>query len=317
MAIKFNFSQKAEIHNTGFSEKAEAKDLRLIQKDGNINVVKLGTNFWESFSLYHYILEVSNLHFALLVIGFYSLMNLAFAFIYLLIGINHLHGLISDGSFWNNFEEAYFFSAQTLTTVGYGRISPVGFLANTIASLEALSGILTLAIVTGLLYGRFVKPKAFIKFSENAVIRPFKNQRALMMRLAPTKTNRISQVHASINMMIEVEENKQVFNKFYSLPLELDFINSLYLSWTLVHPIDENSPLFNLSEGDLKKGNIQINVNLKAFDEGFSNTVLAHTNYIFEEIVYDHQFVKMTQFSEKMGKLTLDLKKLNQIEPCI
>ena len=304
---------KKEINNTGFSNSQQNTGDRYINKTGEPNIAIIGVNKISEFSIYHYMLGLPNWKFLLIILVFYSTINVIFAFIYLAIGVEHLNGVIK-GTFSANFRECYFFSSQTLTTVGYGRISPEGLLTNIVSSLEALIGIMTLAIITGLLYGRFVKPKAYLRYSDNALISPYKNGKALMFRLAPTKAGTLSEVSATVTLALSVMEGNEIKNKFFLLPLELEKIMSLTLSWTIVHPINEESPLYKLSLEEITAQRMQIIVFTKAFDEGFSNTVVSRTSYTWDEIVDNAKFSPMFKNFETQHTTLLDLGKLNDYE---
>lgn len=311
MAIRKIISSKRKIDNSGFTTSAGKKSARFINKDGTANVHFKGLTFLDSINVYQYLINVSNLTFIIWVMAFYTVINCFFALIYYLFCLDNLSGLIK-GSALENFEEAYFFSSQTLTTVGYGRVSPVGLFTNTVASLEALIGILTLAIITGLLYGRFVKPRAYIRFSQNALIAPFKGGKALMFRIAPFKNARLAEVNVSVTCSMLVEEDGKLNPRYFQLPLQFDNINSLYISWTVVHPIDEESPLYNLSAIELAEADCEIMIFIKAFDEDFSNTVMARSSYTANEIIEGAKFVPI--FSDELHGTVVEPSKLNKYE---
>lgn len=278
------------IDNSGFGNSVNVKSTRFINKDGSHNVIHRGRPLFERNNIYSKLINISWWKFLLLVFIFYFSINLLFALIYYYFCLPHLSGIIS-GSNWQNFQEAYFFSAQTLTTVGYGRISPTGFFTNTLAATEALIGILTLAINTGLLYARFVKPKAHIKFSQNAIIAPFKSGKALMLRLAPIKNASLSNitVRATASLMLPDDTGKNL-NKFFNLPLQIETLDTFVTTWTIVHVIDLESPLWELNSDQMKKLELEILVYIRAYDEDFSSTVVKRTSYTADEIVYGAKF---------------------------
>jgi inward rectifier potassium channel len=246
------------ITNTGFSTSNQTEGGRLTNKDGSINLHKTGIPFWERLSLYHSLLRMSRGKFLLTVFMFYTTLNVIFASIYILIGVKNLKGIIPENDMLSNFEQAFFFSSQTLTTVGYGHISPSGLQANIVASLESFLGILSFALVTGLLYGRFTRPRAYMTFSENMLVTPHKGGRALMARVATYKNNHLTDVEALVTVSLYVYEDGQRVRRFYSLPLEISKINSLALSWTLVHMINEDSPLYGISEDEFAESDIEV-----------------------------------------------------------
>jgi len=221
-------------------------------------------------------LEMKLSKFLLLIFLIYIVANLFFAGIYYLIGIDHLAG-VNTGSSFKNFTEVFFFSAQTFTTVGYGRISPVGFLASAVSTFEAFLGLLSFAIATGLFYGRFSRPQAFLKFSNNALIAPYREGTALMFRVAPYKNNTLSQLEVTLTMAITTEENGKLTDQFFPLDMEIS----------------------------------KIMVFVKAFDEVFSNNVVSRTSYVSNEIVWGAKFNMMYHPNEDMSKTILTLDKLN------
>lgn len=300
--------------NTGFGINNADYGGRFVNKDGRPNIEKRGIGFLESISWYHTLLQMPPYKFFSLIFLFYILINLLFALIYSAIGLQHLEGIIAH-TWAENFGEAYFFSTQTFTTVGYGRISPKGFLTSTVAAFEALIGLLSFAIATGLFYGRFSKPKAYLRFSQNAVLAPFNNGLAIMMRVAPYKNNSLLDVQAKISVAIIVEENGLPKNKFFLLDLEYEKINALTLSWTIVHPITEKSPFYKFTAENFANTTAEVLVFVTAFDDMFSNTVAARTSYTLKELIIGAKFMPMYHRSAEQDKTILELDKLNSYKP--
>lgn len=309
---KINSKAKAE-DNTGFGTNASSYGGRFVTKDGNANVRKTGVGILEGISWYHAMLTIKRYTFLMIIFGFYFLVNFVFASIYYAIGVQHLNGITAITSI-DKFGQAFFFSIQTYTTVGYGHISPSGFLTSFVASVEALFGLLSFAIATGLFYGRFSKPMAHIVFSDNAIIAPYKDGTALMLRLSPFKNTNLSDAEAKLTLGIHVEENGKMINKFYQLPLEMDRVNSLTLSWTLVHPITEESPLYQMIASDIAQTTGEIIVFIKVFDDMYSNTVVKRASYTFAEIVYGAKFMPMFTRSSDNNITLLHVDKLNLYE---
>lgn len=305
-----NAKAKAD-KNTGFGTNASSYGGRFVNKDGKANVEKRGMHVLQRISWYHTMIDMPGWRFILVILTFYVTINFIFASIYYGIGIEHLNGISNADSEWVKFGQAYFFSAQTFTTVGYGHISPSGFLTSALSAGEALIGLLSFAIATGLFFGRFSKPTAFLKFSHNAIIAPYAENTALMIRITPFKNTNFTDAEAKMTLGMSIEENGRMTNKFYALELELDRINALTLSWTLVHPITENSPLYKFTNTDFKNTNGEILVFIKTFDDMFSNTVAARTSYTFDEVVYGAKFEPMYTRSTDNSKTILNLDKLN------
>jgi hypothetical protein len=306
-----NAKAKAD-KNTGFGTNASSYGGRFVNKNGKANVEKRGMHALQRISWYHTMIDMPGWKFILIILSFYVAINFIFASIYYGIGIEHLNGISNSGSEWVKFGQAYFFSAQTFTTVGYGHISPSGFFASALSAAEALIGLLSFAIATGLFFGRFSKPTAFLKFSHNAVIAPYGEITGLMIRTTPFKNTNFTDAEAKMTLGMSVEENGKRVNKFYALELELDKINALTLSWTLVHPITEDSPLYKFTAADFKNTNGEILVFLKTFDDMFSNTVAARTSYTFDEVIYGAKFEPMYTRSTDNSRTILDLDKLNE-----
>lgn len=204
MAFLKKINSKAKTSsNTGFGDNASNYGGRFLNKSGQANIRKTGIGYFEQYSWFHSMLALSWFKFFLVVLLFYILVNLVFAFIYYFLGVEHLAGMLTNTEL-EKFGEAFFFSAQTFTTVGYGRISPTGFATSAIAAFQALIGLLSFAVATGLMYGRFSKPTAYLKFSKNAIVAPYKGITALMVRVAPFKNTTLTDAEArlTLGMMI-------------------------------------------------------------------------------------------------------------------
>jgi inward rectifier potassium channel len=312
---KFNFES---IGNTGFStSNATTEGGRLTKKDGSVNVQKTGLPFWERISLFHTLLRLPRTTFLFFIFLFYTVLNTFFALIYVLVGVENLRGIHDGVSLMGKFEQAFFFSSQTLTTVGYGHISPAGTAANIVASLESFIGILAFALVTGLLYGRFSRPQAYLLFSKNLLIAPYRGITGLMIRVASYKNNHITDAEANVTLVIHLYENGSKVRRFFNLPLEIKKVNSLALSWTLVHPINEESPLYQMSYEEIKDADIEVLYHIKGFDDHFSNTVQQRTSYVFSEIVYGAKFLPMFHRSDDGNTTVLEIDKINAYEPAV
>lgn len=309
---KINSKAKAD-SNTGFGVNASSYGGRFITKSGNANVKKSGIGIFERISWYHTMLNIPGWKFLVIIVSFYFLVNLIFASMYYAVGVEHLNGMTATTSL-DKFGQSFFFSIQTFTTVGYGHISPSGFSTSFVAAVEALFGLLSFAIATGLFYGRFSKPKAHIKFSENALIAPYKDATALMLRLSPFKNTNLTDAEAKVTLGMKLDEKGVLTNKFYTLDLELSKINALNLSWTLVHPITESSPLYNLNEEDYANIQGEFLIFLKVFDDMFSTTVVKRASYSFDEVVFGAKFLPMFSSSDKHNKTILHIDKLNLFE---
>ena len=294
----------------GLSRKANSNQKRLIFEDGKFNVKRTGISPFNIASPFHWLITASWTHFFMIVLGSYFIVNLIFTFLYYLTGVDQLAGHLGTDS-WSKFLEAFFFSAQTLTTVGYGRVSPAGLSANIIATFEALIGLLGFAIGTGIMYGRFSRPNANIIFSKNALIAPYKDGMSFQFRTANGRNNQLIEVENQVSFSwMDLQNNKKQFN---SLKLETSKIDFYPLNWTVVHVIDENSPLFGWSEEELKERDVEVLVLFKAFDDAFSQTVHTRFSYKYHEIVWGAKFKPMFYVDES-SQTILELDKASDYE---
>lgn len=311
MAGTHNRQRLRDIDNTGFGPNSSVEGGRLINPDGSTNLRKRGIPVWERISVYHTLLRMKRNYFFLTILIFYSSVNLFFAFLYLMTGVEHLSGVDGAQTIFGKFMEAFFFSSQTLTTVGYGRVAPMGLTTNWIASIESLVGILIFAVLTGLIYGRFSRPRAYLLFSPNILIAPYKDGKALMLRLATYKNNHLTDVEAVLTLAVHEKDNGKTMTRFYPLKLEFPKINSLALSWTIVHHINEESPLHNYNKEDVAESRMEVIVYIKAFDDHFSNIVQQRTSYTYHQVIYGAKFLPMFERAPSGEYTLLELDKIN------
>lgn len=301
MRRKIVFNRQNEDKYTGFGSQAQAQGNRLVNKDGSFNVKRDGLPLFNRFNPFHDLILMSWMHFSLIIFAFYFTVNLIFAFIYFYIGIEHLGGIIGYTQ-KDKFFEAFFFSTQTFTTVGFVRINPIGNAASTVAAIESLIGLMAFALATGLLYGRFSRPNVKLIRSENAVISPFQNKTAVMLRIANARNNQLIECEA--RMMLSYIEKETSVRRFLTLKLEYEKVSALSLSWTIVHPIEEDSPMYGLSMQDLLDTESELILAFKGFDDTYSQIVHYRFSYTAQEIVFGAKFIPMFE-RDKDGQATV------------
>ena len=294
----------------GFGTQPVIKNQPLIKQDGSINVKRRGLPFYNTANNYHKLITMKWRKFWAIVLCCYLIINTVFAFIYLFIGVENLNGAEGKNTY-QHFWDAFFFSAQTISTVGYGHISPRGMAANSVAALESMLGLLAFALATGLLYGRFSRPTAKIVYSQNLLVSPYReNGRGLMFRLANLRRNTLIDLQMEIIFSYNEDIAGKKGRRFFPLELERKSVSILTLSWTVVHPLDENSPLKDMTIDDLRGTQASIAVLLKAFDDTFSQTVHSRTSYLCSDIIWDARF-KPTFDRDEDGRIVLDLGRIN------
>jgi inward rectifier potassium channel len=285
---------------------------RTINKDGSFNVERRGTG-WRDIHPYLFLISIPWPAFLALVTAVYLAANTVFAAIYYSLGPGNLqHGDAPDklGRFLN----AFFFSAHTLTTVGYGNIAPGTISANIVAAIEALIGLLGFALATGILFGRFSRPSARIGFSENALIAPYEDRTSLQFRIVNRRPNALMDAEATVILMGVAGEPGKQKRTFQPLPLERDSVDFLALTWTIVHPIDESSPLFKKTSEDTERSQSEVIILIKAFDETFSQSVRARYSYRFDEIIWNAKFTPAFEF-DHTGNMVLNIDKVGSYTP--
>jgi len=304
--------QNVEASDLGFGSKVlQQSHQRFVNRDGTFNVSRTGFSLFRSLSLYHSLLTMSWGSYLLLMVAFYFGVNLLFALGYMLCGPDALLGskaLTID----QRFQEAFFFSVQTLATIGYGGLSPSGFAANFLVTIQALIGGLGFALATGLVYARFSRPNAKIIFSERAVVAPYKDKTAFEFRIVNARSNQLVEVQATVVLSRMEEQHGKRSRKFHELKLERNAVKLFPLHWVVVHPIDETSPLRDVTPEQLAESDTEFLVLLSGIDETSSQSVHVRSSYKHNEVVWGAKFGDM--FTPSDGEIRVDLRKLHDIQ---
>lgn len=303
-----------EDSDLGFGEKvARETRLRFLNRDGSFNVHRKGLNRTVILNLYHYLLTMKWSTFLLLVLLLYFLSNVVFGAAYAMFGEAALVDT-SELPTQNIYLRGFFFSVQTFATIGYGTIHPVGFVPNVIVAVESYYSLLANALITGLVFARFSRPEAKIIFSDTAVVAPYHDHTALMFRLVNNRNNQLIELRAQVLYARFVEENGKFVRRFDLLKLERERVSFLPLAWTVVHPIDKDSPMYGCTESGLKNNDAEILVLISGIDETFAQTVHTRTSYKVGEVRFGYRFSNMYRTTENDEPITIDVRKLSKIE---
>jgi inward rectifier potassium channel len=285
---------------------------RLLNRDGSFNVVREGLSPLASMSLYHDLLSLSWPRYLGLIVLFYLATNATFAAAFLACGPGALSGT-SAVTLPGRYAEAFFFSVHTFATIGYGSMSPRSTAANVLVSLESLVGLLGFALATGILFSRFARPTAHILYSKRAVIAPYRGITAFEFRVANARSNQIIELEA--RLLLGWHPPGMVNRDFYRLKLERSKVEFFPLAWTIVHPIDDESPLWGVTPEQLRAGNAELLILLTGIDETFSQSVHSRSSYKADEVTWGARFSKIFNPPRPDGVLSIDIGRLDEIEP--
>lgn len=293
----------------GLTQQYSAKLRRAIRKDGEFNV-RRGGRSWQDIHPYLYLLNTPwPIFLALLFAGFVTV-NLLFALTYYWVGgIERVPSAAGD---LGRFLDAFFFSSQTLTTVGYGSIWPQSVAANAIASIEAMVGLLGFAVATGFLVGRLSRPTARIGFSKSMIVAPYQDGLSLQFRIVNRSVSNLMELEARMMLMTVQPADGRFERKYDLLQLERPTVLFLPLTWTIVHAIDAESPLFGKTAADLERLQAELLILIKGVDDRFSQTVHARYSYRFDEIVWGAKFAQAFEIDDN-GDLRLEVDRVSDI----
>ena len=295
----------------GIGARYHGKTKRVINPDGSFNVVKSGANI-HLLNTYDQLINMSWVKFLFYSLIAFFTINCVFAIVYMGLGVDQLQGTKSGGHL-ENFWQALFFSTQTFTTVGYGAIAPMSKTVSLVAAFEAMIGLMFFALVTGLLYGRFSRPMSKMRFSKNVLISPYQDINALMFRVANIRNNVLINLEAQVLLTL-LEDNQGHFKRtYYRLNLERDNIQWFPLNWTIVHPINEKSPLWGLSPETLAQKHAELLILLKGFDDNYSQVVHTKYSYLFNDVKWGAKFKPAYHIGNE-GDIIMDLSKMDDLE---
>ena len=285
---------------------------RLLNKNGSFNVKREGLSFLQSLSAYHYFLTISWTRFLGYAMSAYIVANALFAFAYVACGPDALTAFPKEAT-GERFVTAFFFSVHTLATIGYGTIVPTNLEANIVVVFESLIGLLGFALVAGIVFARFSRPMAQVVFSDRAIIAPYRGITAFMFRIVNRHSNELVQLEAKV-MLTRRKRGVDGEREFIPLKLERETVVFFPLTWTIVHPIDDKSPLWGMTERDLLGCDSEFLILLNGFDETFSQTVHTRSSYRGDEVVWGARFKSIFNSPKPDGTLSVDIRKLHDIE---
>jgi inward rectifier potassium channel len=303
-----------EDKDLGFGSKVVGESrLRFINRDGTFNVARTGIRRFSTLNLYHFLLTMSWKKFLLLVLLLYFVSNVVFGWFYTSLGAQALVDT-SEAPITNMLARGFFFSVQTFATIGYGTIHPVGTMANLLVTVESYYSLLANALITGLVFARFSRPTAKLLFSDVSVVAPYRGITGYMFRITNSRNNQLIEIKAQVTFSRFVEKNGELTRKLDTLKLERDKVSFFPLAWTIVHPIDETSPMYGMTEEDFEKADAEILILLSAMDETFAQIVHARSSYKWNEIKFGRKFTNLYNENDINEPISIDIRKLSQIE---
>jgi inward rectifier potassium channel len=287
---------------------------RMMNPDGSFNVKRHHESIFDN--LYFHLITIPGwLFFGLLLVVFVGI-NAVFAELYLLVGVEQLSGFIHT-TWWADYQKAFFFSSQTLTTVGYGNIAPIGTMAGIIASLESFLGLLLFALISGLLYGRFSRPTAKVSFSENMLRSPYRKGggHGLMFRMINPRRSELIETEAQVIItLIQQTDDGNVVRRFFPLDLEISKVTFFSLTWTVVHHLNEKSPIYMFSHQELKDAKAEFLVLIKGVDESTEQLVHARRSYTADEVIWNAKFSPIMQADKKRRRAVIKSRTIGKYE---
>ncbi len=298
----------------GLTQQFTAPLRRVINKDGSFNVVRRGTT-WRARHPYLHLINAGWPYFLAILFLSFMIVNTLFAVAYFSLGPGSLEGgdaPTTAGRFLN----AFFFSAHTLSTVGYGNIAPKTMASNLLSALEAMLGLLCFAVAAALLYGRFSRPSARIGFSSNMLVAPYRDGTSLQFRILNQRANLLMEVEAKVLLMTVEGPQDDLKRTYHPLTLERSGVQFLPLTWTVVHPIEGASPLAGKTAAELESLQAEFLILIKGYDDTFSQTVHTRYSYRYDELLWGKRFAPAFHVDPR-GDLVLETDKVGALASAV
>lgn len=259
--------------------------------------------------LYHNLITMKWRWLLLLVVGWYGALNCAFALLY----------MVQPGSVEHaaedSFSDHFFFSVQTMATIGYGKMVPRTDLANALVAVEALIGMLGVACATGIIFSKFSRPAARVMFSEHAVIAPRDGVLCLMFRVGNERSTQIVEASMTVALLMdELTGEGERLRKFHELVLQTSRTPVFALSWTAIHSVDPSSPLHGLTHQRMVEGHHELIVSLVGIEETTGQQVHARHVYTVGSILWNRRLAEMYSLDES-GERVMDFTRFHSTVP--
>jgi inward rectifier potassium channel len=286
---------------------ADPAPWRAVSRDGRDRLLRINLPSDPLHDVYHLLLSTTWAQ----LLGLYAVafltVNGVFALLYWAGGQDVEHA--------TGFADEFFFSVQTMCTIGYGVMAPHGLYANVLATLEAFTGVVIFSIATGIAFAKFSRPTARVLFSRVAVVRPWDDGvPALQFRMGNLRGNRIIEARITLTLMRNETRDGENLRRFHDLQLTRSTATFFALSWTATHLIDKSSPLYGRSADDLRRDQCELIVSLLGLDENFAQTVHARYSYVADEIVWNARFVDVLT-SDAAGHRGVDYAHFHAVQP--